>query len=142
MDWIRAATATTALFLVGLLSQVAAQQQQAQAIASQVERAEQGMAITGGAEVGAADQVSIAQWAVREGGAFVVILVILFFYRRDWKTATEFWREQNVLTTNLVIAATKAQTETAAALRENTTVVHQAKHVMQRYLPTRRDEDT
>lgn len=140
MDWIRAGTATTALFLVGLLSQVAGQQQQAQAVASQIERAEQGPAITGGTAVGADQvQVTVAQWAVREGGAFVVILVILFFYRRDWKTATEFWRDQHVITTQLVVAATKAQTETAAALRENTTVVHQTKHVMQKYLPHRRD---
>lgn len=142
MDWLRAAAATTALFLVGMLSQAVAGQQLAQVAADRIERAgdQYGSAITGG-KVGPADQVTVAQWAVREGGAFVVILVILFFYRRDWKTATEFWKEQNVLTTQLVAAATKAQTETAAALRENTTVVHQAKHVMQKYLPSRRDED-
>jgi hypothetical protein len=76
------------------------------------------------------DQLTIMQWAVREGGAFAVILVILFFYRRDWKTAVEFWRDQHATTTQLVQDNTRAQTETAAALRENTVVVHQAKNVL------------
>lgn len=92
--------------------------------------------------VGQVEQVSLLQWGIREGGAFVVILVILFFYRRDWKTAVEFWRDQHAITTELVKESTKAQTETSAALRENTLVVHQTKAVIQNYLPTgRRTED-
>jgi hypothetical protein len=78
------------------------------------------------------DQFSIIQWAVKEGGAFGVILVILFFYRRDWKTAVDFWRDQHAITTDLVVASTKAQTETSAALRENTMVVHSVKNVLAR----------
>lgn len=145
MDWLRAATATTALFLVGILSQAVAGQQVARVVeAERIERAAgDQFGIPSGDNVGPAEQVQITamQWAVREGGAFVVILVILFFYRRDWKTATEFWKEQNAITTAMVVAATKAQTETAAALAANTVAVHQAKHVMQKYLPARRDED-
>lgn len=87
------------------------------------------------------DQISLIQWGLREGGAFAVILVILFFYRRDWKTAVEFWRDQHAITTKLVQDNTVAQTETAAALRENTVVVHQAKNVLAR-MEQRRDGGT
>lgn len=83
---------------------------------------------------------SLVQWAVREGGAFVVILVILFFYRRDWQTATEYWKAQNVITTQLCIKATEAQTDCAAALRENALVTHQVKRVFERQFPERRGE--
>lgn len=86
-------------------------------------------------------QVGIIQWAQKEGPAYVVILVILFFYRRDWKTAVDFWQSQHAVTTKLVVDCTQSQTETSAALRENTVVVHQAKAVMQRYLPQMRDGD-
>jgi len=85
------------------------------------------------------NQITLMQWAAKEAPAYVVILVILFFYRRDWKTAVDFWRDQHTITTKMVQENTVAQTETAAALRENTTVVHQAKHVMAKYLPERRD---
>lgn len=95
----------------------------------------------GGVVVGQGEQ-TILQWAIREGGAFAVILVILFFYRRDWKTAVDFWRDQHAITTDLVVAATKAQAETAAALRENNVVVHSMKQVIQTYVPnSRRIED-
>ena len=87
------------------------------------------------------DKLTLLQWGIREGGAFVVILVILFFYRRDWNTAVNFWRDQHAITTQLVQEATKAQAETAAALRENNVVVHQAKQTLQTLLPNRRDED-
>lgn len=86
------------------------------------------------------EQFSIIQWAVKEGGAFGVILVILFFYRRDWKTAVDFWRDQHSITTDLVVQATRAQTETSAALRENTVVVHSVKNVLARHLPERRGQ--
>jgi hypothetical protein len=95
----------------------------------------------GGDTVGQAEQVSLLQWGIREGGAFVVILVILFFYRRDWKTAVEFWRDQHAITTDLVIQATKAQVSMEAALRENTVVVHQTKGVIQNYIPAGRRDD-
>lgn len=84
---------------------------------------------------------TIAQWALEKGGAFAVILIILFFYRRDYVQLTDFWRAQSETMKDLVEENTKAQTETAAALRENTVVVHQAKNVMQKYLPERGIDD-
>ena len=79
--------------------------------------------------------------ALREGGAYLVIVLLLHFYRRDLKTAGEYWKDQNAITTQLAKESTKANTEMAAALAQNTVVVHAAKNVMQQYLPKRRDED-
>jgi uncharacterized membrane protein YvbJ len=77
----------------------------------------------------------ILQWAIEKGGAFAVILIILFFYRRDYVQLTDFWKKQTETLVTLVEENTKAQTETSAALRENTVVVHHAKNVMATYLP-------
>lgn len=79
-------------------------------------------------------QLTLVQWAIDKGGAYVVILVVLFFYRRDWQTAVNFWKDQSKITVDLIIEATKAQDATAAALAQNTVVVHQAKRVMEIYL--------
>lgn len=84
-------------------------------------------------------QLTALQWAIQQGGAYVVILVILFFYRRDWTRLESQLRDQLAVLTQLVVGATKAQAETAAALTQNTVVVHQAKRVMETYLPLRRE---
>lgn len=78
------------------------------------------------------------QWAIREGGAYVVILVILFFYRRDWKTATDFWKDQHKITTDLAKECSKAMTDQTAALRENTIVTHGLKNLLQYQGPQER----
>lgn len=80
--------------------------------------------------------------AIRQGGLLLVLVIVLFFYRRDYHYLTEFWKQQNDTLVELVAANTKAQTDTAAALRETSVVVHQAKTVMATHLPHRRDEDT
>lgn len=85
---------------------------------------------------------SLVQWALTQGGALGVLCVVLFFYRRDWKTAVEFWKDQNATRDVLVKEATRAQVETAAALREATVVIHGLKRVMQEQYPGRRFEDT
>jgi hypothetical protein len=90
---------------------------------------------------GGVPEQTMAQWAIEKGGAFAVILIILFFYRRDYVQLTDFWRAQSEIMKDLVEENTKAQTETASALRENTVVVHQAKNVMQKYLPEQGIED-
>jgi hypothetical protein len=132
LDLLRATTAAAALMvaphgMASLLGQ--------QPIPNVVRMTGQVAGEQGNQAVPSTDPSPIIQWAIQQGGAFVVVLVILFFYRRDWKTATEYWQAQNAITTNLVTESTKANTDVAAALRENTTVVHQAKNVMQRYLP-------
>lgn len=85
---------------------------------------------TGGATA-VAGETSFIEFAIRQGGALGVLAVVLWFYRRDYKALTEFWKQQNELTTRLVEDNTKAQTDMAAALRENTTVVHGAKNAIQ-----------
>lgn len=58
-----------------------------------------------------------------KGGSFAVIFILLFFYRRDWRTAVDFWKDQHKTTTELVQQATKAQTDNSAAIRENSMLI-------------------
>lgn len=64
-------------------------------------------------------------------GFILVVLIVLFFYRRDWVAATEYWKQQNVITTRLVEQSVKAQVELAAVIRENTTVTHGLKRIVE-----------
>lgn len=82
--------------------------------------------------------LTLIQMALREGGAFAIILVILFFYRRDWKTTVEFWKDQHATTTTLVQDSTRAQVASEAALRENTMVTHSLKQLIADRVPDRR----
>jgi hypothetical protein len=84
-------------------------------------------------------QAKLLEWAFDKGGAYVVILVLLFFYRRDWQAVLASTKDELAILTGLVVEATKAQSATADALRENNVIVHQAKRVMETYLPLRRD---
>lgn len=81
---------------------------------------------------------SLVEWAIKQGGALLVLLVVLFFYRRDYHGVTDFWKEQNKIVTELVIASTKAQADMTNALRENNMIVHQAKNVLQQMVPPER----
>lgn len=60
-----------------------------------------------------------------KGGAFAVIFVLLFFYRRDWQTAVEFWKDQHRTTTELIQQAARAQADNSAAVRENSLLIQQ-----------------
>lgn len=79
---------------------------------------------------------SIFEFAVRQGGAFAILLIVLFYYRRDYRDLVAFRTERDQILVDLVKESTKANTEMANALRENNVVVHQAKNVMATYLPT------
>ena len=39
---------------------------------------------------------------VEKGGAAAVIAMLVYFYRRDWKTLTEYWQSQNSLLMEIV----------------------------------------
>jgi len=78
------------------------------------------------------------------------VLVVLYFYRRDTKWATEFWKEQAVRNTEyakenalIIKENTKSNVDVSNAVRESTIVMHQAKRVMETHYPVphRRDED-
>jgi hypothetical protein len=84
----------------------------------------------------------------REGGFFALVLVLLYFYRRDTKWATEFWKEQAALNTEyakenagIIKENTRSNVAVEQAVRENTVVMHAAKNVMATHLPQRRLED-
>lgn len=80
--------------------------------------------------VGAMPQEPMMEWALRQGGALAVLLVVLFFYRRDYRDLAQFWRDQHKVMADLVATNTKANTEMMTALRENTIVVHATKNVL------------
>lgn len=92
------------------------------------------------------EQTTLLQWAFQQGGAFVVILVVLFYYRRDFlKKDTERKTEGQLLADTLIPLckdAIRAQTECAAALRENTVVTHGVKRVFERQFPERRGQES
>ncbi len=97
-----------------------------------------------------ADPVStgLLEKIAREGGFFALVLVLLYFYRRDTKWATEFWREQAAQNleyarenASIIKENTKSNVDVSNAVRENTVVMHAAKNVMATHLPQRRYED-
>ena len=86
-------------------------------------------------------QSTIIERIFREGGFFAIVLILLYFYRRDTKWATEFWRDEAGKRDALIRENTVAQTSVAAALSANTVVVHQAKRVMEELIPMRRTDN-
>jgi len=129
VDWTHALLATAAIivawyFAVGNLNAAAMLQ---------------GAATTGGDGV---PEVTVVETIIRQGGLFAVLLVVLFFYRRDYRQLTESRAEENAALRTMLVENTKAQSDTANALRENNVIVHQAKNVMQSYLPMRKADGT
>ena len=86
-------------------------------------------------------QSTIIERVFREGGFFAIVLILLYFYRRDTKWATEFWKDEAGKRDDMIRENTAAQTSVAAALSANTVVVHQAKRVMEEMLPMRRNDN-
>lgn len=86
----------------------------------------------------------ILEKMAREGGFFALVLVVLYFYRRDTKWATEFWRDQATRNTDMIEENAKQAESVAAAIRESTVVMHAAKNIMARQLRNspHREEDT
>lgn len=58
-----------------------------------------------------------------KGGAYGVIGLLLYFYRRDWSKALDFSKDNSEVLTGIVMAATKAQTESALAVSASTQAV-------------------
>jgi hypothetical protein len=90
----------------------------------------------------------LLEMAIRQGGLLLVLVVVLFFYRRDYVKLTDFWQKQSdqwatqtAMLVELTKGTTRALTDDAAATREMSIVMHQAKNVMAAYLPGRRDDD-
>lgn len=58
---------------------------------------------------------------IRDGGLTAVVLVLLYFYRRDWTRLTD----QTKPLVDIAQDATQAQVKTAAALEANTLVMRE-----------------
>jgi len=85
-------------------------------------------ALQTGGDGGVGDLVNLG---LREGPAAVVVLVILFFYRRDYKQVVDFWQEQTKTTVALVKESTQQHAEASAALKENSVVMHGLKRAIE-----------
>lgn len=128
IDALRASVAGAAIFVAGLVT-------------TSVEQGVNTVPPTGSEQ--------LFEVALRQGGLLLVLIVVLFFYRRDYVKLTDFWQKQSdqwaqqtAVIVELVRGTTKALTDDAAATREMSVVMHQAKNVMARLdVPRRRDED-
>lgn len=96
-----------------------------------------------GATTAAPSSESLFEFAVRQGGAFVILFVVLFYYRRDYRDLTDYKTLRDQVLVELVKENVKASADMANALRENNVVVHQAKNVLKDYVapPSRRMGD-
>lgn len=73
---------------------------------------------------------SFPEFAIRQGGAFAILALVLFFYRRDWRELTDYKSQRETTLITTIKEHTIAMSEMAAALRENNIVVHQTKNVL------------
>jgi len=73
----------------------------------------------------------LVNFGLREGPAALVVLIILFFYRRDYKQVVDFWQEQTKTTVALVKESTQQHAEASAALKENSIVMHGLKRAIE-----------
>jgi hypothetical protein len=73
---------------------------------------------------------SMVEFAIRQGGAIVVLMIVLFYYRRDYRELVSYKAERDRLMIELVKESTAANVEMASAIRENNVIVHQAKNLM------------
>jgi hypothetical protein len=127
LDALRASIAGGAIFVAGLVT-------------TSIEQGVNSVPPTGSEQ--------LFEVALRQGGLLLVLIVVLFFYRRDYVKLTDFWQKQSdqwqaqtKIIVELVQGTTKALTDDAAATREMSIVMHQAKNVMAAWGPSRRDDD-
>lgn len=74
--------------------------------------------MTGGATVPGSE--GIMEFAIRQGGAFAILALVLFYYRRDYRALTAFQQEQINRLLEAMSTTAKVNAEVTAALRENT----------------------
>lgn len=77
---------------------------------------------------------SMLEWGLKQTGLLAVLILVLYFYRRDYQALTTFHKDFGATMKELVQENTKATVEMAGALRSNTEVVHGAKNAMQSFV--------
>ena len=73
---------------------------------------------------------SLAEWAIRQGGAFAVLVIVLWFYRRDYKDLSEYWKQHAEGLTTLIQNHTKAETELSKAIENNSSALDRLRVTM------------
>ena len=62
---------------------------------------------------------TITEW-IKSGGAFGLVGLLLWFYRRDWKTLTEYWQQQN----SMLMTIVKTNTEELGKMQSSVRLMH------------------
>lgn len=73
---------------------------------------------------------SILEFAVRQGGAFAILALVLFYYRRDYRDLTADRTTDKAILVNLISEQTKVMSEMTSAMRETNVVVRETKEFM------------
>ena len=77
---------------------------------------------------------SLTEFALRQGGALAILLVVLFYYRRDYRDLVDYRSERDKILVTIIQDSSRAKTEMADAMRENNRIVQAVfqDHVAQR----------
>lgn len=62
---------------------------------------------------------SLPEFAIRQGGAFAILALVLFYYRRDYRDLTTHKSAREEMLVALITEHTKAQADMAATIRAN-----------------------
>ncbi len=73
---------------------------------------------------------SLPEFAVRQGGAFAILALVLFYYRRDYRELTADKQADRAKLVDLVAAHATTMTEMSSALRENNQVIREMRVLM------------
>jgi hypothetical protein len=79
--------------------------------------------------------------AIKDGGLFLLVVGLLFFYRRDTLWATEFWKGKADEYAKIINDNTASNRDVSNAVAQSTMVMHQTKRVLENLAPSRRTED-
>ena len=78
---------------------------------------------------------TLSYW-IEKGGAFAVIALLVYFYRRDWTTLTQYWQQQNTLLMEIV----RTNTSELGKVQASITLMHSENQTHMEALRTRLHE--
>ena len=66
---------------------------------------------------------ALLKWGVEQGGFVLLVLVIGYFYRRDWMRLADFWQAETKQRTELIGETTKALAAQAIAYEKHAVAI-------------------
>lgn len=80
----------------------------------------------------------LTRYAITQGGLLAVVMVLLYFYRKDFRAQIADQDERLEVMTGLVIANTTAMTKAASASEANEKAAHRLSRALEIMEPRRR----